>query len=63
MAKNFTNKNIIKGRWYNINKKIKFIDFFLYIMVGDIGFEPMASSMSPRHSTPELIAHNLLYKL
>jgi len=23
MAKNFTNKNIIKGRWYNINKKIK----------------------------------------
>ena len=23
MTKNFTNKNIIKGRWYNINKKIK----------------------------------------
>ena len=23
MAKNFTNKNIIRGRWYNINKKIK----------------------------------------
>ena len=23
MAKNFTDKNIIKGRWYNINKKIK----------------------------------------
>jgi len=23
MAKNFTNKNIIKGRWYNINNKIK----------------------------------------
>jgi len=23
MAKNFTNKNIIKGRWSNINKKIK----------------------------------------
>ena len=23
MAKNFSDKNIIKGRWYNINKKIK----------------------------------------
>ena len=23
MAKNFSSKNIIKGRWYNINKKIK----------------------------------------
>ena len=23
MAKNFTDKNIIKGRWYNINKKNK----------------------------------------
>jgi len=23
MAKNFSGKNIIKGRWYNINKKIK----------------------------------------
>ena len=31
-------------------------------MVGDIGFEPMASSMSPRHSTPELIAQALNYK-
>ena len=30
-------------------------------MVGDIGFEPMASSMSPRHSTPELIAQSLNY--
>ena len=32
-------------------------------MVGDIGFEPMASSMSPRHSTPELIAHNYYYNI
>ena len=23
MAKNFSDKNVIKGRWYNINKKIK----------------------------------------
>ena len=23
MTKNFADKNIIKGRWYNINKKIK----------------------------------------
>ena len=23
MTKEFTDKNIIKGRWYNINKKIK----------------------------------------
>jgi len=23
MAKNFSDKNIIKGRWHNINKKIK----------------------------------------
>ena len=23
MTKNFSDKNIIKGRWYNINKKIK----------------------------------------
>ena len=40
MTKKFTDKKVIKGRWYNINKKIKKRIFAKYHRIKDWKMDP-----------------------